>query len=62
MDIRALGEQHQMELDDNMSMVTSVWWFDCLQKIKENALEVNNEDETCHRIFNDEFEFSLWKN
>ena len=29
-EIKALSEQHQMELDDNMSMVTSVWWFDCI--------------------------------
>jgi len=61
-EIRALGEQHQMELDDNMSMITSVWWFDCLQKLEQNALEVNKEDETCQRIFDDELGFSLWKN
>jgi len=54
-----LGEQHQMELDDK---VTLVWWFDCLEKMEKTALEVNNEDETSHRIFDDELEFSLWEN
>jgi len=58
-EIKALGEQYQMEWDDNMSMVTSVWWFDYLQKIEQNALKVNNEDETCHGIFDDELEFLL---
>jgi len=61
-EIKALSEQHQMELDDNMSMVTSVWWFDCIQKMEQNAHEVNNEDKTCQGIFDEELEFSLWKN
>jgi len=43
-------------------MITSVWWFDCLQKMEQNALEVNNEDDTCHGIFDDELEFFLSKN
>ncbi|KAK7377152.1 hypothetical protein VNO80_02572 [Phaseolus coccineus] len=58
-EIRALGEQHQMEWDDNMSLVTSIWWFDCLQQMEHNALEVNNEVETCHGIFDDELEIPL---
>jgi len=61
-EMKALGEQHQMELDDNMSMVTLVWWFDCIQKMEQNALEVNNEDETFHGIFDEELEFSLLEN
>jgi len=60
-EIRASGERHQMELDDNMSLVTSFFWFDCLQKMEHNALDVNNEDETYHGIFDDELEFSLWE-
>jgi len=61
-EIKALSEQHQMELDDNISMVTSVWWFNCIQKMEQNALAVNNEDETCHGIFDEELGFSLWEN
>jgi len=30
--------------------------------MEKTALEVNNEDETSHRIFDDELEFSLWEN
>ncbi|KAL9330811.1 hypothetical protein ACSQ67_000421 [Phaseolus vulgaris] len=59
---RALGEQHQMEWDDNMSPVTSVWRFNCLHQMEHNALEFNNEVEKCHETFDDELEFSLWEN
>ncbi|CAJ1972372.1 unnamed protein product [Sphenostylis stenocarpa] len=61
-EIRALGEQHQMEWDDSMSLVTSVWWFNCLQQMEHNAHEVNTEDDRCHEIFDDELEFPIWEN
>jgi len=42
--IRALG-QHQMEWDDTTNLITLVWWHDCLQQMKNNAVEVNNGDD-----------------
>ena len=61
-EIRALGQQHQMEWDDTTNLITSVWWHDCLQQMENNAAEVNNGDDPFQEIFDDELEFSIWKN
>ena len=61
-DIRALGQQHQMEWDDTTNLITSVWWHDCLQQMENNAVEVNNGDDPFQGIFDDELEFPIWDN
>jgi len=61
-EIRALGQQHQMEWDDTKSPVTSVWWHDCLQQMENNADEVNNGDDSFQWIFDNELEFPVWEN
>ena len=40
-EIKSLGEQHQMEWNDTMSLGTSAWWFNCLKNMEH---EVKNED------------------
>ncbi|TKY58070.1 myb protein I isoform X1 [Spatholobus suberectus] len=57
-EIRSLGEQHQMEWNDTMSLVTSAWWFNCLKHMEHDAQEVKTEDGTCH-IFD---QFPTWLN
>ena len=37
-EIRTLGEQHQMEWDDTMSLVTSAYWFKFLKAEGHDAL------------------------
>ncbi|GMJ07571.1 hypothetical protein like AT5G21280 [Hibiscus trionum] len=37
-EMRSLGEQHQMEWNDTMNLVTSAWWFKFLKK-----MELGNE-------------------
>ncbi|XP_047178641.1 uncharacterized protein LOC124845566 [Vigna umbellata] len=61
-EIRALGQQHQMEWDDTTSMITSARWYDYLQQMENSATAVNNGDDTCHGIFDDQLEFPIWKN
>ncbi|KAG2390137.1 hypothetical protein LR48_Vigan07g246700 [Vigna angularis] len=58
-EIRALGQQHQMEWDDTTSMITSARWYDYLQQMENNATAVNNGDDTCHGIFDDQLEFPI---
>ena len=52
-EIKSLGEQHQMEWNDTMSLGTSAWWFNCLKNMEH---EVKNEDGACH-IFDELNEF-----
>ncbi|RDX68832.1 hypothetical protein CR513_52137, partial [Mucuna pruriens] len=47
-EIRSLGEQHQMEWNDTMSLVTSAWWFNFLKKTEHDAHEVKTEDVVLH--------------
>ncbi|KAL4297009.1 hypothetical protein GQ457_12G021600 [Hibiscus cannabinus] len=49
-EMRSLGEQHQMEWNDTMNLVTSAWWFKFLKK-----MELGNE-------FDQAIEFPAWLN
>ncbi|RDX68831.1 hypothetical protein CR513_52138, partial [Mucuna pruriens] len=46
-EITSLGEQHQMEWNDTMSLVTSAWWYNWLKNIEHDAHEVKTEDGAC---------------
>ncbi|XP_029124593.1 dual specificity protein kinase splA-like [Cajanus cajan] len=68
-EIRLLGEQNQVELNDTLSFITSAWWFDCLKNMEHDAHEVmttteDDDNDACH-IF-DELEeldeFPIWLN
>ncbi|XP_021692488.2 uncharacterized protein LOC110673660 [Hevea brasiliensis] len=59
-EIRSIGEQHQMEWNDTMNLVTSAWWFKFL-KTMETSPEVKTEDDGYHP-FDQMIEFPAWLN
>ncbi|OMO86421.1 hypothetical protein COLO4_21169 [Corchorus olitorius] len=60
-EIRSLGEQHQMEWNDKMNLVTSAWWFKFL-KTMELGPEVKAEDDDGFQPFDPVMEFPSWLN
>ncbi|KDP34001.1 hypothetical protein JCGZ_07572 [Jatropha curcas] len=60
-EIRSIGEQHQMEWNDTMNLVTSAWWFKFL-KTMEAGPEVKAEDDGYHHPFDLVMEFPAWLN
>lgn len=52
-EIRSIGEQHQMEWNDTMNLVTSAWWFKFLQA---------EDDDGYHLPFDEAMEFPAWLN
>nr|POE67382.1 hypothetical protein CFP56_43627 [Quercus suber] len=64
-EIRSIGEQHQMEWNDTMNLVTSAWWFKFLKTMEiEGPAEVKAEGadfEGCHP-FDEVMEFPSWLN
>ncbi|KAK9266047.1 hypothetical protein L1049_021452 [Liquidambar formosana] len=59
-EIRSIGEQHEMEWNDTMNLVTSAWWFKFL-KTMEIGPEVKVEDDGYHP-FDEVMEFPSWLN
>ncbi|KAK8547326.1 hypothetical protein V6N13_098038 [Hibiscus sabdariffa] len=58
-EIRSLGEQHQMEWDDTVDLVTSAWWFKFLKTMEP---EVKTEEEDGYQPFDQVMEFPAWLN
>ncbi|KAL2525442.1 hydroxyproline-rich glycoprotein family protein [Abeliophyllum distichum] len=59
-EIRSIGEQHQMEFNDSLNLVTSAWWFKFL-----NATEIGPEaksEEYGASPFDEVIEFPAWLN
>ncbi|KAE8714055.1 F-box protein CPR30-like [Hibiscus syriacus] len=61
-EIRSLGEQHQMEWDDTVNLVTSAWWFKFLKTMELGAPEVKAEEEDGYQPFDQVMEFPAWLN
>lgn len=59
-EIRSLGEQHQVEWNDTMNLVTSAWWFKFL-KTMELGPEVTSEHDE-FQPFDQVMEFPAWMN
>ncbi|XP_021894387.1 uncharacterized protein LOC110812038 [Carica papaya] len=59
-EIRSIGEQHQMEWNDTMNLVTSARWFKFL-KTMEVGPEVKAEDDG-YQPFEEVMEFPSWLN
>lgn len=57
-EIRSIGEQHQMEWNDAMNLVTSAWWFKCLKDL-DIGPEVKAEDDG-YQPFDEVMEFPSW--
>ncbi|KAI4337212.1 hypothetical protein L6164_015657 [Bauhinia variegata] len=60
-EIRSLGEQHQMEWNDTMNLVTSAWWFKCLKNMELGGTEAQTEEDEYH-VFGELMEFPSWLN
>lgn len=60
-EIRSIGEQHQMEWNDKMNLVTSAWWFKFLKNMEPGPEEMNSEDDGFHP-FDEVMEFPAWLN
>ncbi|TYH66146.1 hypothetical protein ES332_D06G103200v1 [Gossypium tomentosum] len=60
-EMRSLGEQHQMEWNDTVNLVTSAWWFKFLKSM-EDGNEVKGEDDGYHKPFDQVMELPAWLN
>lgn len=58
-EIRSIGEQHQMEWNDKMNLVTSAWWFKFLKTMELGPEEMKAEDDGFHP-FGEVMEFPSW--
>ncbi|KAL5559576.1 hypothetical protein UlMin_035787 [Ulmus minor] len=61
-EIRSIGEQHQMEWNDTMNLVTSAWWFKFLKGMELGCPDVNSEDYDVFHPFDDAMKFPAWLN
>ncbi|GLT74197.1 hypothetical protein SLA2020_460080 [Shorea laevis] len=59
-EIRSIGEQHQMEWNDTMNLMTSAWWFKFL-KTMELGPEVKVQNDG-YQLFDQIMEFPSWLN
>lgn len=63
-EIRSIGEQHQMEWNDTMNLVTSAWWFKYLKSMELGGPNVKAEDYDDNidgfRPFGEVMEFPVW--
>jgi hypothetical protein len=57
-EIRSIGEQHQMEWNDTMSLATSAWWFKFLKTMELGGPEVKVEADDEYHPFHEVMEFS----
>jgi len=60
-EIRSIGEQHQMEWNDTMNLVTSAWWFKFMKTMELDPEVKSTEDDGCHP-FEQVMEFPAWLN
>ncbi|KAM2020901.1 hypothetical protein ACFX16_042986 [Malus domestica] len=64
-EIRSIGEQHQMEWNDTMNLVTSAWWFKFLKAMELGGgpqVKVEDDDDGYHHPFDEVMEFPAWLN
>ncbi|PON73141.1 hypothetical protein PanWU01x14_059820 [Parasponia andersonii] len=64
-EIRSIGEQHQMEWNDTMNLVTSAWWFKYLKSMELGGPSVKAKDDIDDNIdgfrpFDEVMEFPAW--
>ncbi|XP_068313705.1 uncharacterized protein [Pyrus communis] len=63
--IRSIGEQHQMEWNDTMNLVTSAWWFKFLKAMELGGgpqVKDEDDDDGYHHPFDEVMEFPAWLN
>lgn len=60
-EIRSIGEQHQMEWNDTMNLVTSAWWFKFLKTMEIDPQE-KKVDDFGNFPFHEAMEFPSWLN
>lgn len=58
-EIRWIGEQHQMEWNDNLNLATSAWWFKFLKAMEIGPEATNVEDDGYHP-FDEVMDYPAW--
>lgn len=61
-EIRSIGEQHQMEWNDTMNLVTSAWWFKFLKTMELGGpnMKFEDDDDYEYHPFDEVMEFPSW--
>ncbi|KAF3446135.1 hypothetical protein FNV43_RR11314 [Rhamnella rubrinervis] len=64
-EIRSIGEQHQMEWNDTMNLVTSAWWFKFLKTMElgggpDDHMKGGDDDIDGYHPFDQVMEFPAW--
>ena len=60
-EIKWIGEQHQMEWNDNLNLATSAWWFKFLKTVEIGPEAANVEDDGFHP-FDEVMDYPAWLN
>ncbi|GER36594.1 hydroxyproline-rich glycoprotein [Striga asiatica] len=60
-EMRSIGEQYQMEWNDTLSLVNSVWWFEFLKSM-EVSTEGKKGKDFVNCVFEEAVEFPAWLN
>lgn len=63
-EIRSIGEQHQMEWNDTMNLMTSAWWFKFLKTMElggpDDHMKGGDHDIDGYHPFDEVMEFPAW--
>lgn len=59
-EIRSIGDQHQMELNDTLNLVSSAWWCKFLKAMEFSGNGEKSEDEYGNHPFDEIMEFPDW--
>lgn len=64
-EIRSIGEQHQMEWNDTMNLVTSAWWFKFLKTMElgggpDDHMKGGDDEIDGYHPFDEVMEFPSW--
>ncbi|RZR71273.1 hypothetical protein BHM03_00004297 [Ensete ventricosum] len=59
-EIRLIGEQHDMEWNDKMNLMTSAWWSKYLKNMEGGLCEKEDPDEAGFQMFDEVFNMPSW--
>ncbi|KAJ8501204.1 hypothetical protein OPV22_011756 [Ensete ventricosum] len=59
-EIRLIGEQHDMEWNDKMNLMTSAWWSKYLKNMEDGLCEKEDPDEAGFQMFDEVFNMPSW--
>lgn len=59
-EIRLIGEQHDMEWNDKMNLMTTAWWSKYLKNMEDGLCEKEDPHEAGFQMFNEVFNMPSW--